>query len=203
MSGLRINIGAGRTRVPELVNVDIAPWADVTVDLDREPLPFDDESAELIFSYHTLEHLDNYLGTLGEIHRVLRHGGWLLLGLPYVTLTEYHQVNPYHYRGFNEHSFAFFDPERLMGSAVEGQYGIEFREVFHDFHYMPGFDHQSEEEKEWSRRHLLNVVRSIDFGLLAVKSGEHLPILREHAAVEMKAELDRLLNSRTRYEERP
>ncbi len=172
---IKLNIGAGQTFLPGFINVDISPRADVSIDLGRDALPFPDNSVSVIFSYHTLEHVDNYLFALSEIHRVLRHGGRLLLGLPYVTLSEFHLVNPYHRHNFNEFSFDFFNPDRLKGSAAEAN-SIQFAEVYHRFHYMGGFRYLPHPLRSWCRRHLFNVVREIEFGLVAVKGIEPLPI---------------------------
>lgn len=193
---MKVNIGAGRTYVPGFVNVDIVPWADVSVDLESEPLPFEDGSVQLIFSGSTLEHLSNYLGVMAELHRVLVDGGWLLLSLPYLTLTEYNLVNPYHkHRGFTEHSFAFFDPKRLKGSAVERGH-VVFSEVFHRFHYLPEFEDEPESVREWSRRHLFNVVQTIDFGLVKGARSD------EVNAEQMREEMNRVMCSRVRYAEK-
>src|SRR5437764_9834345 len=105
MEELKLNIGAGGTWIPGLVNVDVAPWADLVLDLNKDRLPFADNAVDCVFSYFTLEHVQNYLFCLAEIHRVLRHGGRFLVGLPYVTSTTYHLVNPYHLHSFNEYSF--------------------------------------------------------------------------------------------------
>jgi len=196
--GLQINIGAGASQIPGFVNVDIAAHADVSLDLNESPLPFDDDSVDLAFSYHTLEHIENYLFALGEIHRVLKHGAPFLVGLPYVSLTYWHQVNPYHLHDFNEDSFDFFDPAKLQGSAVEeesGRSAITFTKVFHRFHYMGGAHLLPPPLKGWARVHLLNTVRKIDFGLLAVKEGS--PVHGDPRL--LKAEFDRLLASRRPY----
>jgi SAM-dependent methyltransferase len=189
----QLNIGAGRTHLPGFVNIDIAPWADVTLDIGRDRLPFADDSIDLAFSYHTLEHVSDYLFALGEIHRVCRHGAPVLLGLPYVTLTEYHLVNPYHVHNFNEHSFDFFDPDKLVGSAVE-EVGQErpvlFRQGWSRMNYMGRFGRLPEPAKTWCRRHLFNVVRSIDFGLVALK--QDVPV-RVPAAGELQRQFDTLL----------
>ena len=55
-----------------------------------------------------------------------------------MTLTEFNLVNPYHKQHFNEFSFDFFDPQRLLGSAAESG-GVMFRRVCHRFHYLPEF----------------------------------------------------------------
>src|SRR5437868_2623834 len=96
MDAIQLNIGAGQTYLPGFCNIDIDTKADIQLDLSNDRLPFDNDSVSLIFSYHTIEHIPNYLFALGEIHRVLQHDGVLLFGLPYVTLTEFNLVNPYH-----------------------------------------------------------------------------------------------------------
>jgi SAM-dependent methyltransferase len=176
---VKLNIGAGLTYIPGFHNIDISDRADITLDLNRDRLPFEDNSVDVVFTCHTIEHLDEYLYALSEIHRVLKHGGQFLVGVPYVTLTEYNLVNPYHKQHFNEFSFDFFDPERLLDSAAEeGQ--MFFRKVSHRFHYLPEFADESLEKKEFARRHYFNVVREIIFGVLAIKDLDApLPITEE------------------------
>jgi predicted SAM-dependent methyltransferase len=82
-----LNIGAGHTRIPGFLNIDIDARADVTLDLSIDPLPFPDNSVRTLFSHSTLEHIPDYLCALGEMHRVPQHDGELLMVLPYVTLT--------------------------------------------------------------------------------------------------------------------
>ena len=173
---VRLNIGAGHTCILGFTNIDVTERADISLDMNTDRLPFDDNSVDLIFSNHTLEHFDEYLFALGEIHRVLKHGGQLLVSVPYVTLTEYNLVNPYHKHHFNEFSFDFFDPEKLLGSAAESG-GIMFRKIAHRYSYLPEFANESPEKKDWCRRHYFNVVSEIVFGVLAIKErGTPLPI---------------------------
>lgn len=197
LNGKRLNIGAGKTYIPGFVNIDISQKADVQLDIGRERLPFEDDSVELIFTYHTLEHVFDYLFALGEIHRVLIHGGRLLVGVPYVTSTEYNLVNPYHFHNFSEYSFDFFDCERLKGSAAEER-KIAFEKVFHRFHYTGEFQSMDEPMRTWCRRHLYNVVKKIDFGLLAVKDTS-LQFPSCYAEREMQKEFDECLMNRQAY----
>jgi SAM-dependent methyltransferase len=164
-----LNVGAGKTYIPGFRNIDLSERAEISLDIGKEKLPFDDNCVDLVFSYHTLEHVADYLLALSELHRVLKHGGALLVGVPYVTLTTYHLVNPFHLHNFNEHSFDFFDSKKLKGSAAEDSH-IQFRKHFHRFHYIAAFRRLPEPLRSWCRRHLFNVVRAIDFGLIAVKN---------------------------------
>lgn len=52
------------------------------VDLDSEPLPYDEDAFDLVTCFETLEHVQFDGELLGELHRVLRRGGWLLLSVP-------------------------------------------------------------------------------------------------------------------------
>jgi predicted SAM-dependent methyltransferase len=190
-----LNIGASRSFIPDFINIDVVKHADISLDLNKDRLPFDDNTVDTIFTYHTLEHLDNYLGALAEIHRVMKHGARLFVGVPYVTSTQMNLVNPYHRQHFNEYSFDFFDPEKSLGSAGEADQ-IQFRKVFHRFNYMARFAGKSERRQEWARRHLFNVVNKIDFGLVAIKRKTAVGPLD---AAEFQDEFDRLLASRKRY----
>jgi len=195
-SEVRLNIGAGHTFIPGFKNIDISNKADITLDIGKDKLPFEDNSVDMIFSYHTLEHIPDYLFALSEIYRVLKHGGRFLVGLPYVTLTEFHLVNPYHLHNFNEFSFDFFDEKKLKGSAVE-ENRILFRKVFHRFHYIGIFKLLPPPFRSWCRRHLFNVVRKIDYGLIAIKEpGE---VMAWYDKKTLRQQFDECLYSRIAY----
>ena len=197
---VKLNIGAGVTIIPGFINIDISDVADIQLNLNHERLPFDDNSVDLIFSNHTLEHLEDYLHAIGEIHRVLKHGGVLLVGVPYVTLTEYHLVNPYHKQNFNEYSFDFFDPEHLLGSAAE-RGTVMFRKVCHRFHYMPEFANEQPEKLQWARRHLFNVVHEIIFGVMAIKDLDKPLPIQADTAQRLLEQYDECMSARVPHKQ--
>lgn len=51
-------------------------------DLNNQPLPFTDESFDLITCTEVIEHLEHYRSTLRDIHRVLAPGGTLIITTP-------------------------------------------------------------------------------------------------------------------------
>lgn len=167
---VRVNIDAGLATIPDFINIDASGKGELTLDVGKEKLPFDDDSVDLIFSYHALEHVSDYLFAISEIHRVLKHGGRLLVGLPYVSLTEYHLINPYHLHNFNEYSFDFFDADKFGDTDAENP--VLFKKQFHRLHYLGMFKHFPKPLQKWCRRHLLNVVQKFDVGLIAVKDTE-------------------------------
>lgn len=62
-------------------NADAAAIADLRVG-DAEELTFEDESFDLIYSYHALEHIRRPTKALEEMYRVLRPGGGVWIGTP-------------------------------------------------------------------------------------------------------------------------
>jgi SAM-dependent methyltransferase len=194
----QLNLGAGHTYIPGLVNIDISERADVTLDLGKDPLPFPDDSVDLVFSMWTLEHVPDYLFALREIHRVLRHDGEMLLKLPYVSLTEMHLVNPYHLHNFNERSFDLFDPDLLKNSAAEGG-DVAFRKVCVRYAYMGYFGMAPVFVRTWARRHLLNVVRAFDIGLVAIKDPDRPVRVDDERGQQMLARIRELTLSRKPY----
>ena len=194
---LRLHIGSGRTRIDGFVNIDQIPGSDLCLDLNRDKLPFEDNSVDCVFAFHSMEHLENYLFALGEIWRVLQHGGRLLVAVPYVTLTEYNLVNPYHKQHFSEHSFDFFEIGKLKASANEYN-PILLTKGWHRFHYLPEFKDKPEPVRTYARRHMFNVVRTIDFGLYAVKPPATRFEIKPDMAEALRAEFDGYLAARVR-----
>lgn len=81
---LRFNIGAGDYLKEGFVNLDFSPSAAVRLDL-RQPLPFENECCELVFSEHFVEHLYYPEGVdlfFSEAFRVLEKGGKISLSVP-------------------------------------------------------------------------------------------------------------------------
>jgi SAM-dependent methyltransferase len=194
-TNIKLNLGASQTYIPGFINIDISKNADISLDLGKDRLPFESNSVDVVFSHHTLEHIPDYLFCIGEIHRVLKHGGHFLLGVPYVTLTEYNLVNPYHLHNFSEFSFDFFDPDILKGSAAE-ENPVIFKKIFHKFHYIGRFAFLPATIQNWCRRHLFNTVREIDFGLVAIKDIANPPQINTQI---LMMEYTDCLNSRVRY----
>jgi predicted SAM-dependent methyltransferase len=83
----RVHLGPGRDNyLSGWINVDANVFtgrADVWVDL-RGPLPFRDESVDVFYSHHVIEHLpDSTLPFhMAEMHRCLKRGGGIRIGGP-------------------------------------------------------------------------------------------------------------------------
>lgn len=81
-----LNIGCGfaQWKKPNVVNVDAFDICkpDVVHDLNKTPFPFKDETFDLVFANHILEHLPNWWECLNECARVLKPGGKIEIWVP-------------------------------------------------------------------------------------------------------------------------
>jgi predicted SAM-dependent methyltransferase len=79
----KLHIGCGPNIKPGWINIDLGESADIRLDV-REPLPFPDGSATVVYSEHFFEHLTFEEGTrfLRESLRVLTPGGLVSIGVP-------------------------------------------------------------------------------------------------------------------------
>jgi predicted SAM-dependent methyltransferase len=81
-----LHIGCGKINSPEFINVDALPYAHVHVVTAQiaELSQFADESVDLVYMCHILEHIkmSRVAAVLQEMRRVLRAGGVLRLSVP-------------------------------------------------------------------------------------------------------------------------
>jgi SAM-dependent methyltransferase len=82
-SAIGLNIGAGATRYPKVVNLEIgdAPTVDI-VGYGTE-LPFRNDSVDLVIMQEVLEHVDEFHHLLSEVHRILKPGGVCFCQVPF------------------------------------------------------------------------------------------------------------------------
>lgn len=89
-SPIRIDIGCGSAKREGFIGLDsvAAPGVDCVLDLTKEPLPFDDDSVDYVFSSHFLEHVKVPFRLLGEISRVCKDGAKIEFWTPYAFSNE-------------------------------------------------------------------------------------------------------------------
>jgi SAM-dependent methyltransferase len=143
VSSDRLNLGCGTDIRPGYVNLDSAdlPGVDVIHDLTSLPLPFDDDAFGEVVCQDVLEHLPDYPRLLGEIHRIMRPGGRLLVRSPHFTSRSV-WLDPTHRTTFSIDTLRFFVADDRYAersyyfvfkfSAVESA-----RIIFHRYRGMP------------------------------------------------------------------
>lgn len=107
------NIGAGGFRHPAWTNVDHeSEWykdaQGIGIDWDLlslTPIPVEDNSAEIVYSSHTIEHITDEAAQnmFNESHRILREGGYFRVTAPNIdTAYRAYKENDRHYYYGNE-----------------------------------------------------------------------------------------------------
>jgi SAM-dependent methyltransferase len=102
--------------------------------VDLRHLPFDDESYDLVFASHVLEHVSDDRKAIGEIRRILKPHGIAVLPVPLVCekTVEYPEPNPtedYHVRApgidyFERYELYFSMTERIASDSFPDKYQL-------------------------------------------------------------------------------
>jgi SAM-dependent methyltransferase len=103
-----LDIGCGRSKYPGSIGLDQYRFSGVDIVSSLEkPLPFNDNEFDVVFANQVLEHIDNIVGLMKEIFRILRPGGCLIAHTPYFRSSWAH-IDPTHLRSFTINSLDYF-----------------------------------------------------------------------------------------------
>ena len=97
-----LDIGCGNNKIKGAVGLDISKdtQADIVWDLNRYPYPIETDGIDKIYAKHVIEHVDDPIKFLNEIHRITKPGGSCFIETPhfscYVAYSE-----PQHKRYFS------------------------------------------------------------------------------------------------------
>lgn len=86
---MKLNLGCGRRRYEDFLNVDAAPECepDLVFDVETFPWPWEDNSVETVRFIHSLEHMGGdpkvFLRLMQEIYRVCRPGARIEIAAPH------------------------------------------------------------------------------------------------------------------------
>lgn len=107
-----LNLGCGLKHVTEAVNLDITPATnpDMVHNLDEVPWPLPDNHFREVLAYDVVEHLDDFLATMEEIHRVCRDKAVVRITVPHFTCANTF-TDPTHRRHFGYFSLDYMTGE--------------------------------------------------------------------------------------------
>ena len=104
-----LDIGCGNRKLPGATGIDIvkSPQVDILHDLSQFPWPIQDNEFEVLFLSHALEHMEDLLKTMAEIHRISRAGARVIIQVPYFRSTDAY-TDPTHRHFFTSQSLDYF-----------------------------------------------------------------------------------------------
>jgi len=187
-----IDIGCGRNKLKGSIGIDFSSFsdADIVLNLNKDPLPFEDSSVDFVYSSHCLEHLslDGFLHIISEIYRICKDSAQIFIKVPYFN-GSVNWANPFHNNTvcFNEHTFRFFSSDTSTKCLSAREYvtptcqtwglrysanhevNVELESTHIEMIYFPDYINKSDEEKYFSRKEFNNVVEAIHYHLRPIK----------------------------------
>jgi ubiquinone/menaquinone biosynthesis C-methylase UbiE len=156
---VKINLGSGYKRIDGFLNIDDDPLVapDYLLNVEKDKLPFPDNSVEEIRAHHILEHIgDGFIPLMQELYRVSKHGCLLDIIVPHHQHENFYS-DPTHKRPITVGGMYLFCQKSNKESIERGdsnstlglKYGINFIVENYSFEY-DGFYHgliSSVEEK--------------------------------------------------------
>ncbi len=104
----KLHLGCGNDYKEGWLNCDISKQVnpDMVIDLESK-LPFKDNSTFRILTCHTLEHINNFIPLMHEIHRICKPNSKVEILVPFYSA--WGQFNdPTHVRFFTPYTFDYF-----------------------------------------------------------------------------------------------
>lgn len=122
--GKKLNLGAGWRPIPGYINLDVAALKgiDLVHDLNKFPYPFKDNTFDEVCAFDVLEHLDDHIAVVKEIHRILKPGGKLRLMVPHWN-SNGPTFDPTHKHSYGHTTFEYF----CKGYRPEFHYYFDFQ----------------------------------------------------------------------------
>ena len=122
----KLNIGCGRDIKKDYVNLDGArlKGVDVVHDLNKYPWPFSSNYFDEVYGRDVIEHLDDLVKAMKEIHRICKNGAKVRLIVPYWHSSA--AFYPNHNYFFNIDSLKLFTEKNRTYDAY---YGFEIEKI--------------------------------------------------------------------------
>tara|TARA_B100001093_G_scaffold493187_1_gene535089 strand:+ start:40 stop:579 length:540 start_codon:yes stop_codon:yes gene_type:complete len=110
-----LDLGCGKKKRQGAIGVDYSDRhdADIIHDLNVFPYPFADNSIDQVYLDNVLEHLDDPMAVMAEVHRICKNGAEIKVIVPYFR-SVWAFIDPTHQHFFTVDSFAYYDPDHVI-----------------------------------------------------------------------------------------
>lgn len=142
---VNLNLGVGQRPKPGFYGLDLVEMdgVDVVADLNEGLSAFPDNSVREINTQHVLEHVDNFMGLMRELYRVVSPDGKLTITVPHFS-NVFGFSDPTHVRFFGLYTMYYFcDAEQQPKRKVPAFYSdvrFEVESIFINFYRDGIFD---------------------------------------------------------------
>jgi len=170
---MKIDIGCGRSKRDGFVGVDMIDGEEVDIvhNLEEFPWPIEDNSANYIVLDNVIEHLEDTVKTMNELHRITKKDGKVKLIYPYWRSFGAYS-DPTHVHFFNEKMIDYFLKDNSSDSH-ENEFSYytnrHWRLVSKDLTSWPGFGWLPNKFLSFISRHFVDMVHSVHVVVTPVK----------------------------------
>lgn len=166
---VRYDLAAGMRKREHFKTVDISKKSkpDIVCNLEKTPWPIKSGTVDFVNCSQYLEHCQNQMGFMNELHRILKPEGVAILDVPYYT-SIYAWQDPTHVRPISENTFLYYNKEwREREKLTHYPITADFEARFH-FAWSKDIEKQNLDEatKTFARLHYFNAV---DFMVVMLK----------------------------------
>jgi predicted SAM-dependent methyltransferase len=123
---VKLNLGASDRHFAGFVSVDIVPPADLITDLSK-PWPWPDSSVDEVKAHDIIEHIEDRIHFMNELHRVLCPGGKAVIETPNAARGSGYFQDPTHKSPWCLNSFQYFEDNSFAWNRLSRSYGITAR----------------------------------------------------------------------------
>jgi predicted SAM-dependent methyltransferase len=124
----KLDFGCGQNKTPGYIGLDVFAGADVDVvhDFNCFPYPFADSTFDEIVCNSSLEHVDEFLKTVVELHRIAKSNAIIKIFCPHYSSADAYR-DPTHKTFFAYTTFNTFAEGSSYISPYNGMFVIERR----------------------------------------------------------------------------
>jgi len=118
-----LNLGCGLKHYPNAINLDVTTDTrpDVVHDLNVSPWPFPDGRFREVLAYDVVEHLDDVITAVEEIHRICRTGAIVKITVPHFSCRNAY-TDPTHRHFFSCSSFDYLTGDNDFGFYTKARF---------------------------------------------------------------------------------
>jgi 2-polyprenyl-3-methyl-5-hydroxy-6-metoxy-1,4-benzoquinol methylase len=152
---MKLNLGACDRSVDDYLSVDIVPPADFVADLSLR-WPWEDSSIDRIIAYDIIEHIEDRIHFMNELHRVMKPGAQVCIETPNAARGAGFFQDPTHKSPWCLNSFQYYEAGSFAVQRLAKSYGITARFKIIE---LGELEYQDAREAVWKIRAILECVK--------------------------------------------
>ena len=126
----KLNLGCGKDVKKGYINLDSVNLKNVDIvhNLNKFPYPFEDNEFDEVYASMILEHLDNWIKAMEEIHRISKKHAIIKIKVPFFP-SMYSVIDPTHKNFFTYMTFDYFNPKHGLNYYSNARFKIIKRKI--------------------------------------------------------------------------